>query len=317
MQNLFTESEISKLLGIIDKNIITLVAKVLGKEALTSMDKLILKQHNIDFNKLSYNLPPYWKAYLFGRLVGELNINQSSKIDYNNFNKYLSREQYNPPTNREIAEYNAARRRTYEYIKGIGENQKKALNTFISESELEYVVEKNRKDSIKVVKEKIDEGSLRRYSVQKITSNIGNQLKKWNQDWGRIVETECQNIYTIGTAQTIMDLHGDDAKVYFDVFPGACRHCISLYLTSGIGSKPKIFTIPQLINNGTNIGRKSKDWKPVLGAVHPFCRCNLRVIPPGYEWDDENKKFSPKIVTNKIERKSKVKINVGDLKFEV
>lgn len=680
MQSLFTESEISRLLGIIDRNIIVLVAKVLGKESLTSLDKLILRQHNIDFNKIASNLPPYWKAYLFGRLTGQLTVPQAAQIDYNNFNKYLIQKQYTPPTSREIAEYRAASRRTYEYIKGMGERQKKALNTFISEGELEYLVETKRQETVKVVKERMDDGILRRQSVQKITSNIGHQLKSWNQDWGRIVETECQNIYTLGTAQNIMDVHGVDARVYFDVFPGACfptedtefltdegfkylkdirgderiltynleknkaeyssiiskiqyeysgemhhyknrrmdllstpnhnhligrrlkgskkdiyqnelipsqdlrglicrdimylgvenwegnkdkyiqlcgkkietaafsefmgwwlsegsvsfrrkrkdgssnmsqisisqtkeinfneinscfsrmfpdrnvlynggsfvcnldksydelvrwflkfgysiekyipkeikvldkkylmlflnaylkgdgtvgknytgkngkkiggvkviftsskkmaddlcevvlkcgyspslrerneigkvsfkkdgskiitkhlryiigiskkttikninkyfnkiqwsgevgcleveknntlfirrngkmiwsgncRHCISLYLTGGIGSRPRIFTVAELLANGTNIGRKSKDWKPVLGTVHPFCRCDLRFIPPGYEWDEDSKKFAPKPPENRVQRKSKVKITVGDLNFEV
>lgn len=317
MQSLFTESEISRLLGIIDRNIIVLVAKVLGKESLTSLDKLILRQHNIDFNKIASNLPPYWKAYLFGRLTGQLTVPQAAQIDYNNFNKYLIQKQYTPPTSREIAEYRAASRRTYEYIKGMGERQKKALNTFISEGELEYLVETKRQETIKVVKERMDDGILRRQSVQKITSNIGHQLRSWNQDWGRIVETECQNIYTLGTAQNIMDVHGVDARVYFDVFPGACRHCISLYLTGGIGSMPRIFTVAELLANGTNIGRKSKDWKPVLGTVHPFCRCDLRFIPPGYEWDEDSKKFVPKPSENRVQRKSKVKITVGDLNFEV
>lgn len=317
MQSLFTESEISRLLGIIDRNIIVLTAKVLGKESLTSLDKLILRQHNIDFNKIASNLPPYWKAYLFGRLTGQLTVPQAAQIDYNNFNKYIIQKQYTPPTSREISEYRAASRRTYEYIKGMWERQKKALNTFISEGELEYLVETKRQETIKVVKERMDDGILRRQSVQKITSNIGHQLKSWNQDWGRIVETECQNIYTLGIAQNIMDVHGVDARVYFDVFPGACRHCISLYLTGGIGSRPRIFTVAELLANGTNIGRKSKDWKPVLGTVHPFCRCDLRFIPPGYEWDEDSKKFAPKSSENRVQRKSKVKITVGDLNFEV
>ena len=75
----------------------------------------------------------------------------------------------------------------------------------------------------------------------------------------------------------------------------------------------------ELIANGTNIGRKSKDWKPVLTNIHPFCRCLLRYVSDGYEWDDKTQSFEPKKVEDKdrVQRKSKVKITVGTKYFEV
>ena len=49
------------------------------------------------------------------------------------------------------------------------------------------------------------------------------------------------------------------------------------------------------------------------------CRCNLRYIPDGYEWDDKTQSFEPKKVEDKdrVQRKSKVKITVGTKYFEV
>lgn len=117
----------------------------------------------------------------------------------------------------------------------------------------------------------------------------------------------------------IMKEHGIHAKVYKQTMQQACRYCLNAYTTNGYGSKPVIFDLSELIANGTNIGRKSKDWKPVLTNIHPFCRCNLRYIPDGYEWDDKTQSFEPKKVEDKdrVERKSKVKITVGTKHFEV
>ena len=49
------------------------------------------------------------------------------------------------------------------------------------------------------------------------------------------------------------------------------------------------------------------------------CRCNLRYIPDGYEWDDKTQSFEPKKVdeSKRVQRKSKVKITVGTKHFEV
>ena len=136
---------------------------------------------------------------------------------------------------------------------------------------------------------------------------------------GTYSETEMQNIYQTGVAQQIMKEQGADALVYKEVFSGACQHCIKFYTTAGIGSKPRIFKLIDLINNGDNIGRKVKDWKPVLNSVHPFCRCDLREVPKGMIWNDETHSFEPpkEPYKRQVERKSKVKIYVGDKMFEV
>lgn len=112
--------------------------------------------------------------------------------------------------------------------------------------------------------------------------------------------------------------HGTEAKVYKTVYELACRHCIRLYLTNGIGSQPILFTVAELVANGSNIGRKVADWKAVVESTHPFCRCNLSYVMDGYKWNKEKKDFVPSSDwKRKVERKSKVKINWGDKIIEV
>ena len=119
--------------------------------------------------------------------------------------------------------------------------------------------------------------------------------------------------YEEGRAANIEYELGKDAIVYKDVYPGACRHCIRLYLTNGFGSQPRLFKLSALRANGTNIGRKPVDWLAVLGPIHPWCRCTLNKLPPGYKWDDKTKDFVPP--ANYVIgdwRKSKIKITIGD-----
>ena len=264
-------------------------------------------------------LPPYFQSYLFGRLSAQLTPSQLSTLNFDDFTKYIDRHQWAALTSLEQEVYYAAATRTYSYIKTMGERAKTIMSNAVSEEEVKVLVEQQRQLELGTIKKEMIEGVLKKKSVQNIVSNIGHSLEDWNRDWGRIVETEMQNIYQTGVAQQIMKEQGADALVYKEVFSGACQHCIKFYTTAGIGSKPRIFKLIDLINNGDNIGKKVKDWKPVLNSVHPFCRCDLKEVPKGMVWNDETHSFEPpkEPYKRQVERKSKVKIYVGDKKFEV
>lgn len=103
------------------------------------------------------------------------------------------------------------------------------------------------------------------------------------------------------------------------IWSGNCRHCIRLYLTGGTGSEPKLFTIKELMGNGTNIGRKVNDWRPtIITSTHPFCRCLARRYMKGDIWDKETRMFKqPENYERKVAPKARVKIQVGDKVFNV
>lgn len=315
---IFTPEEIQRMFDIIDYRLAVIVADILGGNALKPEDKEILKRNGYDWAKELKKIPPYYQSFLFGRLSGILTPTQLRSIDYKDFLLFIERKQYEELTEREKAVYNAAATRTYSYIKTMGQRMRDVLSNAISQEEIKILTEQQRKLELGTIKKEIVEGTLKKRSVQSIVSNIGHSLNDWNRDWGRIVETEMQNIFQIGIAETIMKEHGLDAIVYKEVFQGACKNCIRLYTTQGIGSKPRLFKLVDLIANGDNIGIKVKDWKPTLGSVHPFCRCQIKFLPKGYEWDEETLQFRPpKEYKPKIERRSKVKICVGNKKFEV
>ena len=315
---IFTPEEIQSLFNIVDYRLARVVADVLGEQKLSPDDKKLLEKFGYDWKKELEKIPPYYQSYLFGKLSGVLSPSQLSSIDYSDFTKYIDRKQFKTLNTTELAIYNAAATRTYTYIKSMGVRMKETISNAISQEEIQSIIETQSKLEQATIKKEIVEGALKKKSVQSIVSNIGHSLNDWNRDWGRIVETEMQTIYQIGIAQTIMGEHGIEALVYKQVFPGACKHCLRLFTTKGSGSKPRIFKLIDLIANGDNIGIKTNDWKPTLGAVHPFCRCDLRYIPKGYIWDEDLQMFTPpKEYKRKIERKSKVKIYVGDKTFEV
>ena len=122
---------------------------------------------------------------------------------------------------------------------------------------------------------------------KKIRSATGD-LKR---DWLRAAYTEIHN--TVEEAKAIVIAHRSgerDPRVYKVPRPTACSYCRLLYLKPD-GVTPRVFKLSALLANGSNVGRKANrptfsgrsrtEWKPVVGAAHPFCACSLHFLAPG------------------------------------
>lgn len=309
---LFNNEQIQELLSLVDFRFADLVWKIFGPRHLTSHDKSLLEKFGVDPSKLIQNVPPYWANWMFGLLSGKLSDYQTKQITYKDLISYLQRRQYEPPTKREVEEYEVACNRTYGYLKGLGDKMKKDITSYITDSELAARLEQER-----VIKEGVKMGITGRETTKLIASKISSQLDDWSRDWNRIVETEYHSVFNMGRVQSYMkEGKGTETLIYFEVYPLACQHCIRLYLTDGIGSKPRLFTAGELIANGNNIGRKVNEWKPTLYGVHPFCRCTARRYIDGDIWDEKERKFKPDpTYKRKVAPGAKVKIVVGDKTF--
>ena len=314
---LFNEGDIKKILGVVDLSTAKLVAQVLGKDFLSKEDLDLLHRHGVDLAKLIPRFPPHLQAFLFGRVSSALGVKPTSLITYSEFLKFLPKMGQFMPSTAEMAFYAVAAKKTYNHIKGLGDRIKSQVRNEVSSEEMSYLQAKALADTHEKIRKEILEGTFEKRSCSKISSKIAEQMQDWGRDWTRIVETECQDVFNLGRAQIMME-DGKNPLVYFDVFPGACKHCIRLYLTNGVGSQPRLFRLSELLANGNNYGLKTKDWKPTIHPVHPFCRCELRELPEGYVWNEEAGQFeAPKDYTPKVPRKSKVKITFGDRTYVV
>jgi hypothetical protein len=68
-----------------------------------------------------------------------------------------------------------------------------------------------------------------------------------------------------------------ETKVYKEVNNDGklCEWCKRFYLRKG---EPIVYTLSELQANGSNYGKPKSEWKPVLGATHPRCRCQLHIL---------------------------------------
>lgn len=64
-------------------------------------------------------------------------------------------------------------------------------------------------------------------------------------------------------------------KVYKKVINDGslCDWCARFY---GV-REPKIYTLAELQANGSNFSKPKSAWKPIIGATHPRCRCELHI----------------------------------------
>jgi len=311
---IFSRDQLEEVLKIIDSNIIQYSVGILGVDILSKTDKSLLKGFGINIDKLDRDFPEFVKMYHWGRLSQILGNLNAAKVEYQDFIKYLKMGQFDPLTSIESSMLKVSKQRTYSHIKKLGEDIKNDVTNTINN-----VAQINRPEYEKIIKESLNRGIQDRKSLQQIVGDIGGQTQDWDRNLGRLVETEFNNIFQEGKAEIIKKKYGEEAKVYKTVFSDACRHCIRLYLTKGLGSKPIIFTLKELISNGSNIGKKVINWLATLWSTHPFCRCHLEYLQPGLEWDKETKRFEfPKEIESKYkEIKSKIEIIVGDKKFYV
>jgi len=106
---------------------------------------------------------------------------------------------------------------------------------------------------------------------RKLASDLGHDTGEWRRDLKRVAATEMQRAFQEGVAHGLKEKHGPSALVFKRPNPDACDACVKLHLTAGRGSPPRLFFLSELIDNGSNVGRRKRDWKPVVGTVHPWC----------------------------------------------
>jgi hypothetical protein len=310
---LFVPKQIQELLELIEYHHVLFGAEFLGVEPLEPEDIDLLHKYGIEAANLDEK--SYIEmSYKFGVISKAIGNPATKKMQFNDFKKWLRSGGYIPLSPQEKLTVSYLKRKSFSFLKKLGLKISGDVQQMMLNEDL-----KRRNRLEKLIKKELSEGTLKRKSFSDIMLNLGHKTDDWQRDWGRIVETELNSAYQEGRSDEIQKNNpGKDPLVFKHVRNTACRHCIAAYLTNGLGSKPRIFKLSQLRENGSNIGRKAKEWKPVIESHHPWCFCELDEVPDGYEWDEKEQMFNPpQNYVRKVQRRSKVKITIGDKEYEV
>lgn len=289
---IFTTKQIQELLAILQQWELVFIGKNLGIEFLSANDKAILKAAGIDIKKYTSKDTIMNHAFAFGILSEALDDERTKTMSYDKFKRFLASGQFVPLTEDEIFALDNVKQRAYTDITGLGSRIKAGVNNVIVRANQE------QQNAIRAqIKEQTKEAISLRKTYSQLASDLANLTQDWGRDWMRISYYLMHESYNAGRAQNILKNYGEDALVYHDVFKDACKHCKEFFLEDPTdpNSRPKVFKISELLQNGNNIGRKIDEWLPVIAPIHPWCRCILTYIMPGYEWDSDLKAFTKPI----------------------
>jgi len=149
---------------------------------------------------------------------------------------------------------------------------------------------RNEVSMLQGLREIVAEGMADNKTRYQVVQQLREFTEDWDRDWHRVAHTEMWNSKIMGEVSSIMDGESKfsnkkgETLVYKRPAPNACAHCKKLYLESD-GVTPKTFKLSELMTNGTNYGRKTADWKPTVGVLHPNCMCTFNIMPDGFRFD--------------------------------
>ena len=320
---IFNAQQIEHIMKVMDRYAITFVAHRIGPSVLTSDQKHLLRSHGFDVGKIQANSSTVDQAFKFGLLTQALGDYATKNMSFTEFQKYLA--------SGKMVALNQLEQRALENLRFQTYNDTNKLFSGIKNDFSDALVHADKINNTvthaSVVTDAAEQAIRNRKGVQDVISTIGHKTGKWETDLGRISDFVMHTAFDEGRAQGIIKNQGGDALVYKDVYPGACNHCIQAYLTGGISSEPKLFKLSQLQGNGTNVGKKVADWKPVIGPLHPWCRCTLMAAPRDmtmadlnaglWKWTGSEFERDMDQWKRKVQRTSKIKVTVNGKTTEI
>lgn len=233
---------------------------------LTDDDVKLLKSHGIDPDQFKSELTPFQQEFYFGRLAAVLGAQNARKVTYNDLKKYIRRGQYIPLSRAEQEALRSLETKTYNYIKGLGQN----ISTFIENKLLdENLARRDYYES--VIRDATKRAIVERESARSVMAEIGKKTGDWQRDLGRIAETEMQNAYETGKALAFKEISGSRVKnLYKQVYPGACFPIRDTEFLTIEGFK-KLDEIKEGDLAATfNLESEELEYKPVKSVIRYF-----------------------------------------------
>jgi hypothetical protein len=117
---------------------------------------------------------------------------------------------------------------------------------------------------------------------------LTDKVEGWEHRWRTIIGTELNRASNWGAMDAILSNNPSKGPEALTVYKqgnkpghGACKYCTKFwYMEDGI--TPRVYTMAELAANGSNVGRKAKDWLPTIDSTHPNETHILRELKPGF-----------------------------------
>lgn len=188
----------------------------------------------------------------------------------------------------EVYGYQQAIKYAGEYARGLGQQMGYDLEQTVreewnEETILQEVDPELRAQKIELIREETAKEFLEFKDARALARRLADKTGEYVRDWERIARTELQAVYNDARVISGVEDFGSEAQIARIHEAGACDDCIRL---CGDSQNPEVFTVQQLYDNGTNVGKRRRDWKATIFPIHPNCRCDTVVVPPGFTIKD-------------------------------
>lgn len=161
--------------------------------------------------------------------------------------------------------------------------------------------------------------------IKRLHSDLGHLTGDWTIDWAWILHHIILDFQNVGIALNLLaESKTDSIKVYKYLPLKYYDFAERIYLKDGLTKEPKIFELKELMINGHGLKENQKEFNPIVGVTlwsgfsnEYWDLTELNKFDDDDYWDIEEKRFKAKPYERKIKRNSKVKITIGDKKYEI
>jgi hypothetical protein len=201
-----TSQQIDELLNIISSNHCLVIGKEFNPEFLTYYDKLLLNEYGVKVDELyqPHNDTVYTSLH-WGILSDSLEaLRVAKKNTYEDLKEYIKGGRYIPLTKKEEAIINNIKTQDLSSLKTNGGKIFQDVKEILENNSLEGQQE--------FLKKEVVEGTLKKWTVSKIASEIAHKTGDWSRNFDHIVEYISQTAYEAGYNEKTNSLDIYDEK---------------------------------------------------------------------------------------------------------
>jgi hypothetical protein len=260
---MLTKRQLKQIEEIIRRRFLAFTYEALGERALSEEEIAELKRIGLLRGSVRSMVAD---GYTIGKVVSALEHEDARAMG---FDEILAAAKKIPTTavEKQMIEWSSSH--AGEYIKGISDSMVKEIRGTAA------------RGALQAIREKVEEGIKDRLTPSQLKTALFDTIDDKARDWGRIASTELTNSIQNGIANEIRRIHGSEQLVYKRPNPDACKYCKAAFLEDD-GITPKVFKLSDMEDH--NFGKRVADWEPTISAVHPWCQCQLMMIPEGYDF---------------------------------
>jgi len=264
-----TKKQLQKIEELIEERFLAFTYRSLGKRALTEAEIERLKRKGL-LRGTTRHLTA--DAYTLGKVVALVERGRTRGLSFEDTLKITKK--MTPRTGVEKKAIEFATDHAGVYIKGLKDSMVRDTRALAA---------RGSGAALRAVREDVSEALANRETISELKTTLFGTFDDRYRDWQRVAHTEINTAIQQGIYHEIKEKSDDGAGqlVFKRPNPDACKYCKKVYLQDDEVT-PKVFKLEHL--EETNVGRRAADWGPVIGSVHPWCNCQLQVVPEGYSF---------------------------------